>query len=261
MSPRAPTALSLRLRPPSVARITGSNPLDGLKGQSQKRSLASVPSVRGCMSGRRSHIRFVVSPPSHGVVRVLSDVEIESVGRDDVSLISREAAAVDERMILEVPGPDADVMVPGQVTESRPVIVESAVRHFVRLRVPDGGVARRELDQFARMEGDDYRARGSAHYGADRRLAVVVREFAVRLVNCSRSGCLFEADRPLEVGTVGTLSLVMEGHELADHVLVVRCQAIAGAGPVHHIGARLLWVEAPSAHTIRRGLAPIENPV
>ena len=36
---------------------------------------------------------------------------------------------------------------------------------------------------------------------------------------------------------------------------------IAGAGPLHHIGARLLWVEGPTAHTIRRGLTPVENPV
>jgi len=80
-------------------------------------------------------------------------------------------------------------------------------------------------------------------------------------VNCSRAGCLFEADRALEPGTVGTLSLVIDGHELADHILVVRCQQIAGAGPLHHIGARLLWVETPTAHTIRRGLTPDENPV
>jgi hypothetical protein len=101
---------------------------------------------------------------------------------------------------------------------------------------------------------------GGSHpsYGLDKRLAVIAREFAIRLVNCSRAGCLFEADRVLEPGTVGTLSLVIDGHELADHILVVR---IAGAGPLHHIGARLLWVETPTAHTIRRGLTSIENPV
>jgi hypothetical protein len=203
------------------------------------------------MSGRRNHLRFAVSPPTHGVVRVLSDAEIESVGAEDVCVISRDAAAIDERMVLEVPGDGTDLGVTAQVTETRPVILDNAVRHFLRLRAINGG-----LDHLGRTNG-----RTHPSYGSDRRLAVLAREFAVRVVNCSRAGCLFEADRAIDPGTVGTLSLVLDGHELADHILVVRCQQIAGAGPLHHIGARLLWVETPTAHTIRRGLAPDENPV
>lgn len=202
------------------------------------------------MSGRRNHLRFAVTPPTHGVIRVLSDAEIESVGREEVCVISRDAAAIDERMVLEVPDGATDLIVPGQVTETRPVIVDNAVRHFLRLRVLDGG-----LDRLGATSGS------LPSYGPDRRLAVIVRELAVRLVNCSRGGCLLEVDKALDPGTVGTLSLVIDGHELADHILVMRCQAIAGAGPLHHVGARLLWVETPTAHTIRRGLAPIENPV
>jgi hypothetical protein len=203
------------------------------------------------MSGRRNHLRYAVSPPTHGVVRVLSDAEIESVGREDVCVISRDAAAIDERMVLEVPGDGTDLSVAAQVTETRPVILDNAVRHFLRLRALNGG-----LDHLGATNGGSHPS-----YGPDKRLAVIAREFAVRLVNCSRAGCLFEADRAIDPGTVGTLSLVIDGHELADHILVVRCQPIAGAGPVHHIGARLLWVETPTAHTIRRGLTPVENPV
>jgi hypothetical protein len=212
------------------------------------------------MSGRRSHVRFLVSPPTHGVVRVLSDAEIDSVGHEHVSLITREAAAIDERMILEFPGDATDLLVPIQVTETRPVIVGSAVRHSVRAQVLDGGLVRATLDWFDGRNGNG-NGHGASLRSVEARLVVVVREFPVRLVNCSRSGCLFEADRVLEAGTAGTLSLIMDGHELADHILVARCQSIAGAGPLHHIGARLLWVEAPSAHTIRRGFAPVENPV
>ncbi|MGH9257485.1 MAG: hypothetical protein ACRD3C_23225 [Vicinamibacterales bacterium] len=202
------------------------------------------------MSGRRSHVRFIVNPPSHGVVRVLSDAEIQSAGHEEVLLVSREAAAVGEQMILEVSGDTADLSVLAQVTEGRPVIVGNTVRHLLRLRALGRSADRAGFGPLAQM---DWQA-------ADARLVVVVREFPVRLVNCSPSGCLFEADKPLEVGTVGTLSLVMEGHELADHVLVMRCQGIAGAGPLHHIGARLLWVEAPSAHTLRRGLIAAGHP-
>jgi len=212
------------------------------------------------MSGRRSHVRFAVTPPSHGVLRVLTDAEVESLGRDDVSLVSREAAAIDERMLLELPG-DADAVVAAQVLESRPVIVGSGVRHFVRLRILNRGSAPPEFDRFSHVARTGRRLPGGSPFESDARLAVVAREFQVRLVNCSRAGCLLESDRPLELGTVGTLSLTLEGHELTDHILVTRCQAIAGAGPLHHIGARLLWVEAPTVHTIRRGLTPIENPV
>lgn len=207
------------------------------------------------MSGRRSHVRFLVSPPTSGVVRVLSDAEIESIDHDDVSVVSREAAAVGERIILEFPGHETDIMVPVQVIETRPVIVSNGVRHFVRLHALNG-LPHAAWDRFAQA-----RTYQSAPHLVDRRLVIVIREIPVRLVNCSRSGCLIEADRSLDEGTAGTLSLVLDGHELADHVLVTRCQPIAGAGSLHHIGARLLWVEAPSAHTIRRGLAAVENPV
>jgi hypothetical protein len=203
------------------------------------------------MSGRRNHLRFAVNPPTHGVVRVLSDAEIESVGHEDVCVISRDAAAIDERMVLEVPDEGTDLIVPAQVTETRPVVLDHAVRHFLRLRALDGGLDRLGVTNRGKPPS----------YSADRRLAVLVRELAVRLVNCSRGGCLLEVDKALDPGTVGTLSLVIDGHELVDHVLVMRCQAIAGAGPLHHVGARLLWVETPTAHTIRRGIAPIENPV
>ena len=131
----------------------------------------------------------------------------------------------------------------------------------MRLRILDRGSASSEFDRFAHVARTGRRSPAASAYESDARLAVVAREFQVRLLNCSRSGCLLEADRPVELGTVGTLSLTLEGHELTDHILVTRCQAIAGAGPLHHIGARLLWVEAPTAHTIRRGLAPVENPV
>jgi hypothetical protein len=166
-------------------------------------------------------------------------------------VISRDAAAIDERMVLEVPDEGTDLIVPAQVTETRPVVLDHAVRHFLRLRALDGGLDRLGVTNRGKPPS----------YSADRRLAVLVRELAVRLVNCSRGGCLLEVDKALDPGTVGTLSLVIDGHELVDHVLVMRCQAIAGAGPLHHVGARLLWVETPTAHTIRRGIAPIENPV
>ena len=47
-----------------------------------------------------------------------SDAEIERVGREDVCVITRDAAAIDERMVLEVPGDGPDLSVAAQVTEA-----------------------------------------------------------------------------------------------------------------------------------------------
>ena len=207
------------------------------------------------MSGRRSHARVIVSPSSHGAIRVFADAEIEGLGHQQISLITHDPAASSERMLLELPGADGDVMVPAQVVESRPIIVGSSVKHSVRVRLLDVGPFSSDT---AHMKD---RLRTALSGAIDRRVAVVVRELPVRLVNCSRSGCLVEADRALPVGTAGTMTLEIEGNEVTDHILVVRCQPIAGAGTLHHIGARLLWVAAPTAQTIRHALSPAENPV
>jgi len=85
-------------------------------------------------------------------------------------------------------------------------------------------------------------------------LGVLSRDFNIRLINCSPSGCLLEANAPLEVGTVGSLRLEVDGHLLADHLVVVRCRRIEGAGPVFHVGARFLWIASPTRQTVRRSL-------
>ena len=85
-------------------------------------------------------------------------------------------------------------------------------------------------------------------------LAVLTREVRIRLLNCSLSGCLRPADGPLPVGTVAALTLRIGDHEFTDGVRFVRCQAIAGAGPLHHIGAELLWTAAPGHKSLRAAM-------
>ena len=70
-------------------------------------------------------------------------------------------------------------------------------------------------------------------------LGVLARDFQARLVNCSPSGCLLETTARLEVGTIGTLRVSIDGRELADDVQVVRCQPIEGAS-LFQVGARFL---------------------
>jgi hypothetical protein len=92
-------------------------------------------------------------------------------------------------------------------------------------------------------------------------LAVLTRELRIRMVNCSLSGCLFEANASLPVGTVAALTLRIGDDEFKDEVRVARCDAIAGAGSRYHIGAQFLWAALPGQQSLRlaiqrRGIGP-----
>ena len=83
-------------------------------------------------------------------------------------------------------------------------------------------------------------------------VAVLARDIDVRVLNCSASGCLLETRSRLEVGTVASLRLKVDGRELTDQVVVVRCQPIEGAGARFHVGARFLELAPPTPGTVRR---------
>lgn len=74
-------------------------------------------------------------------------------------------------------------------------------------------------------------------------LGVLARDFQARLVNCSPSGCLLETNARVEVGTIGTLRVSIDGREFADDIQVVRCQAIEGAS-LFQVGAKFLLTAA-----------------
>lgn len=83
-------------------------------------------------------------------------------------------------------------------------------------------------------------------------IGVVQRDISVRLVDISRTGCLFESDCGVEVGTLGMLHLDVEGREYRDAVRVGRCQAIPGAGDRFHVGAEFVWLDPPGDSALRR---------
>lgn len=85
-------------------------------------------------------------------------------------------------------------------------------------------------------------------------LGVLARDFRARIVNYSPSGCLLETNTRIEVGTIGTVRFVIDGHELTDDIQVVRCQPIEGAGSLYQVGAKFLWTMAPGKGTLRRAL-------
>ena len=85
------------------------------------------------MSGRRSHIRFELMPACEGRLRVLRDVIVISAEEREAAVLSRDAGVVGEIVILETtaaPASRSHVT----VVESRPVVVDGAVRHQLRLR-------------------------------------------------------------------------------------------------------------------------------
>lgn len=72
-------------------------------------------------------------------------------------------------------------------------------------------------------------------------VGVLERDFEVRVISVSGSGCLIESPRRIEVGLVGRLWLRFGFEEFDDHIHVVRCQAIEGAGGRFHVGLRFVW--------------------
>lgn len=85
------------------------------------------------MAGRRSHPRFAVATPWDGSMRVLKDVVVHRTDSDEVLAVSRTAGIVGEEMTLDVMGAGASVGLRVRVLESRPVIVDGAVCHRMRL--------------------------------------------------------------------------------------------------------------------------------
>lgn len=90
-------------------------------------------------------------------------------------------------------------------------------------------------------------------------VAVVTKEVAVRLLNCSSSGCLVETNARVDVGTVGVLRVSLDGIDVAENVRIVRCQLIEGAGSRYHVGAEFLWTATPRGPSLR--LATRERPM
>ena len=89
------------------------------------------------MFGRRSHARFTVTPSVKGVLRVLKDVVVQATQGEDVIAIAGEAGIIGEHLTMELIGRDENIGVLVRVTESRPVMIDGAVRHRLCLRRVD----------------------------------------------------------------------------------------------------------------------------
>lgn len=89
-------------------------------------------------------------------------------------------------------------------------------------------------------------------------LGVLARDISVRLLEISRSGCLLECSCSLAAGTLGALSVEVDGTVYVDQVRVVRCQLLAGAGNTHRVGAEFLSLHLPAEDSLRRYAAGLK---
>jgi hypothetical protein len=85
-------------------------------------------------------------------------------------------------------------------------------------------------------------------------MGILARDFRARILNYSATGCLLETNSRLEIGTVGTLRVVVDGREVVGDVQIVRCQPIEGAGSLFQVGAKFLWTAAHGGDSLRLAL-------
>jgi hypothetical protein len=97
------------------------------------------------MNDRRRHARFSVYAGWEGRLRTLEEVVVETQTQDDIWVISRTPAMPDERFTLHLTGSGPPSLLAVRVAESRPILVDGAIRNRVHLVVID----RREASEGA----------------------------------------------------------------------------------------------------------------
>jgi hypothetical protein len=80
-------------------------------------------------------------------MRVLRDVVVDRMERDELLAISHTAAVIGEIMTLDLAGAAGSLELKVRVIESRPVIIEGAVKHRIRL-----GLLRSEREAGSALE-------------------------------------------------------------------------------------------------------------
>jgi hypothetical protein len=82
-------------------------------------------------------------------------------------------------------------------------------------------------------------------------VASLGRDVVVELVDVSRSGCLLDSPMLIPAGTLGILSLEIDGELYTDEVRVARCLQVPGAGERYHIGVEFVALRRPTRESLR----------
>ena len=198
-------------------------------------------------NGRRSHLRVSVAPPAAGLLRTLRAVDVESENSSELLVISRVPGVRGEELAIEVGDSTRTHMLRAQVSESRIAVIDGTVQYRLRVRV----TTPRTTAAVTPVMDDSTPA-------VDR-VGFLVRDIRVRLLDCSPVGGLFEASQRIDVGSVGSLRLMVHDRPILAHILVARSQAIEGAGSRWLVGCQFLWFGLPNEGPLRRvfsGLVP-----
>jgi hypothetical protein len=87
------------------------------------------------MRGTRRDLRFALSNPLDGSLRVPGDVIVERYADDEIWVVSTRPARVDEELTLDLTGSGPAVTMRVRVVDSVPVLYEGMVKHGLRLAV------------------------------------------------------------------------------------------------------------------------------
>lgn len=85
------------------------------------------------LSGRRTHLRMRVDAPWLGAMRVSRDVWLHQAAGEGLAVFSTTPGVVDEELTLELVSGEETAVLRVKVVDSRPVIVDGAVRHRLKL--------------------------------------------------------------------------------------------------------------------------------
>ena len=85
-------------------------------------------------------------------------------------------------------------------------------------------------------------------------LGVIVWDVPVRLVDISRTGCLLESSRHMEVGTTGEFRIEFAGQTFSEELRITRCLRLAGSSTIFRLGAEFLRLRLPSVSSLRRAV-------
>jgi len=179
--------------------------------------------------GRRSHQRLSFSKSCPGSLHVFRDVQLEEASGDRIVAMARHVGIAGQLLTMEILDSNGTVL-DVCVTESRPVVMDGAVRHRLQLQI------------MLPKEGP---------FDLAAPAAVLRQQIPVHVLNCSPSGCLVEALTRLETGLVGSLHLRIDDRETIDDLKVVRCQEIRGSS-VSQIGTEFLLTTTASKQSLRR---------
>lgn len=91
-----------------------------------------------------------------------------------------------------------------------------------------------------------------------RRIGVIVRDIAVRVLDASASGCLVESREPLPEGAIGVLEITGNEGRTVEPLRISRSTVIAGGSTRFRAGAQFLPLGAPGPRSVRNQLARLE---